>query len=502
MHHRAGSTCYNGQVCAIAQSCLSVFQDTLPCGHDASLPCHEWADHARVASHPCKAIVSTSLPCGHVIERRCCDQSTQVLCVEDVEKALPCGHRQIMPCSQDPASYSCSEVLSLPHPVCGHVQSVKCGEDTAGTKCQHQLAAVRAVCGHPVVARCWLIQQPGSALSLPEEGNDALLEPESGGGDHSLKLQSPQQVASLPIPPCAHLMTRPHQICGCEVLTSCGASDPADGLRLEEVALRSSCERCTATVTQTLASHLRTRTRPRDCDLLSNEGTQRLVVGTLLDTLNQARLVLRRALQGRRGLNGDSAGGSEPFSWRAPTPSSSSSSSRPQQHEPNGRQVGADGEQTREEPVAISVQEAMSQAGARGKGAWWRLERQFLEHRLSLPPAMVLASPVPILAPVPSENYLRQLMLRGFPPPAALASSTSSAGTASLSLMDSELFEHHIKGRRVAVLGLYLPPSPGMLHATVSAAAETARAWAYLRGEQSLEVASNQQLLPLYVIEV
>jgi len=68
--------------------------------------------------------------------------------------------------------------------------------------------------------------------------------------------------------------------------------------------------------------------------------------------------------------------------------------------------------------------------------------------------------------------------------------------------MDSELFEHHIKGRRVAVLGLYLPPSPGMLHATVSAAAETARAWAYLRGEQSLEVASNQQLLPLYVIEV
>eukprot|EP00931_Biecheleriopsis_adriatica_P090158 TRINITY_DN64189_c0_g1_i1.p1 TRINITY_DN64189_c0_g1~~TRINITY_DN64189_c0_g1_i1.p1 ORF type:complete len:167 (+),score=32.42 TRINITY_DN64189_c0_g1_i1:37-501(+) len=152
-----------------------------------------------------------------------------------------------------------------------------------------------------------------------------------------------------------------------------------------------------------------------------------------------------------------------------------------------------------------------SQAGARGKAMWWRLERQFLEHRLSLSPDLAAVSPTTILAPVPSENYLRNLMSRGFPPPAAHwgAAGASTTGTASLSLADPELFAQRVHGRRVAVLGLYLPPSSSASSepsepAVVAEAVrrEEAQAWAYLRGEQRLEVASNQQLLPLFVIEI
>jgi len=179
----------------------------------------------------------------------------------------------------------------------------------------------------------------------------------------------------------------------------------------------------------------------------------------------------------------------EEFSWGASTPSSSSAL----------LQVPAQGSAG---SVATSIEETMTSAGVRGKGSWWRLARKFLEHRLSLPAALAALTPTAILAPVPSENYLRQLMLRGFPPPATWQDSETPSSSTSFSLALPELFSQRVKGRRLAVLGLYLPAMPNGLVPAAAVKYEEAQAWAYLRGEQSLEVASNQQLLPLYVIEI
>lgn len=147
------------------------------------------------------------------------------------------------------------------------------------------------------------------------------------------------------------------------------------------------------------------------------------------------------------------------------------------------------------------------------------MEQQFLEHRLALGPELLPNSPTPVLAPVPSPNYLRQLLLRGFP--AASTAVEASQGfdkglraaaqatppvAVRLSLADPEPFLQRVQGRRLAVLSFYLPPLPPPELPPVAAAElaqqEMARTWAYLRGERSLEVASNRQLLPLFVLEI
>lgn len=222
---------------------------------------------------------------------------------------------------------------------------------------------------------------------------------------------------------------------------------------------------------------MRARTKPVDCMLLENIATRSAVIDSFVTTLNHA-------LSLRFGNRIDAVGGL--FTNRSP------------------------------EKDVIVVESAMQSNGrSRGRGrsakGGWPLQQHFLEHRLALPPELMALSPMPFLAPVPSGNYLRQLLLHGFPDAVdpseedlkwqqGQSRQPQQPSAAMLSLTDAAAFTRRVQGRRLAILGLYLPPLPMPGVATNPpdsvVALEVSSAQAYLQGAKSLAVSSPRQLLP------
>lgn len=481
--HRAKFSCHNWEDEAAKRPCTELVEAELPCGHHGKLACHLWTSKDAIAKHRCEAIVQRKLRCGHSVEARCCDGYPDS-CTEIVEQKLPCGHSKLLACGADLNFVVCDEIVQVPHPACGHSVNVQCGGDASLVLCGQAVLAARSRCGHPVFASCSLLRCQDEGLR-PWTAVDSTSEAVAQEVAARFAV-----ISSPPIPPCELHVMRPHPICSCEVMAPCGASTPEQGLRLDEVALSKSCPKCTASLVPALKYHLRARTKPNDTMLMESESTRRVVVGALLEVMNHTLVYRASALAG--GVN--ALGG--PFSYCSTD---------------NG---------------AVNMESVMhgrASDGRNRRGGGQRLQQQFLEHRLALPTDLMVMSPTPFLAPVPSDNYLRQLFLHGFPEPSAeveeVATHSKGKGKHShsfkrttpplvvrLSLAEPEAFLRRVHNRRLAILGLYLPPvplqdlAPGDLASTVSAEMERVRG--YLQGMSSLEVFSPRQLLPMFVLNI
>lgn len=159
--------------------CTKPCQFRLDCGHVCSSVCHPYdQEHKRFeCMKPCQKVLCDQ---GHQCKRLCYEQCPKP-CKVKVEKIIPqCQHTQMVPCSQDPATFSCKKHcrrhLPCGHPCvslcgvpctpfckvkvtlelkCGHSQEDACFYKTQDTKpdcrtpCQHQLK-----CGHACQGTC------------------------------------------------------------------------------------------------------------------------------------------------------------------------------------------------------------------------------------------------------------------------------------------------------------------------------------------------------------
>jgi len=127
-----------------------------------------------------------------------------------------------------------------------------------------------------------------------------------------------------------------------------------------------------------------------------------------------------------------------------------------------------------------------------------------------LDPALASVSPQAILVPAKSENFLRQVLKWGFPEPAEYSidpgpqkmktkgggkskqNQQSEAMSIVLSLQDPTIFTKEIRGKRLAILTLYLP----------SRADEITQFERYLSSQGELRVSCQDQLLPMVLVAI
>ncbi|CUA71425.1 NFX1-type zinc finger-containing protein 1 [Mus musculus] [Rhizoctonia solani] len=138
--------------------CLRPCAELLPCGHVCPFKCHS-DDPKHITTrcrepclrlcplnHPCDRecwecaktigdcrfpIRNVQLPCGDLHPVAPCylaRMPEKIKCVAQVEKQLPfCEHKAKMPCSQDPATYSCQEPCGTGFTCCSKPCAAKCG---------------------------------------------------------------------------------------------------------------------------------------------------------------------------------------------------------------------------------------------------------------------------------------------------------------------------------------------------------------------------------------
>ncbi|XP_067670298.1 NFX1-type zinc finger-containing protein 1-like [Haliotis asinina] len=150
--------------------CLKPCAFKLKCGHVCSKYCHPYdPEHKEyLCMRSCtKILCSKGHPCPQPCHEKCGP------CVVPLQKIVPsCGHEQIVPCFQDPNTFSCINVCeklcskghSCPRlchekcepcvvpvqkiiPSCGHEQTVPCFQDPQEFPC-HANCETRLDCGH------------------------------------------------------------------------------------------------------------------------------------------------------------------------------------------------------------------------------------------------------------------------------------------------------------------------------------------------------------------
>ncbi|KEP50888.1 NFX1-type zinc finger protein [Rhizoctonia solani 123E] len=163
--------------------CLRPCAEPLPCGHVCPFKCHS-DDPKHITTrcrepclrlcplnHPCdrecwecaKTIGDCRFPvrnaqllCGHIHPIAPCylaRMPEKIKCVAQVEKQLPfCEHKAKMPCSQDPATFSCQEPCGTGFTCCSKPCAAKCGA------CQKLSSPPDA--GRPQIGRIARTQHP------------------------------------------------------------------------------------------------------------------------------------------------------------------------------------------------------------------------------------------------------------------------------------------------------------------------------------------------------
>ena len=113
-------------------SCMVKVPRTLPCNHEATLPCR-----VRSQEYCCQEEVEITLSCGHNKLTACSSKRDELqggICDRKVTRKLPCGHEKETKCSDKPftifCDVPCERFLS-----CGHLCPNKCGDNCARSKC-------------------------------------------------------------------------------------------------------------------------------------------------------------------------------------------------------------------------------------------------------------------------------------------------------------------------------------------------------------------------------
>lgn len=153
--HKKKTECYTKKDCLKYFFCKERVQKELSCKHKITLPCHKTLD-----DYKCKIKVEVPLACGHTKRVICSTlkeglQST--LCTVKVKRTLPCQHDAILPCCKKIEEYICQEevVVGLP---CGHTKSLECSR--ARNLSEEQACHVKVTkslpCGHEKEVRCFV----------------------------------------------------------------------------------------------------------------------------------------------------------------------------------------------------------------------------------------------------------------------------------------------------------------------------------------------------------
>ena len=125
-HDQCQKACFNicpnehqcTEVCHYPKRCPDCYHSmlkTVPrCGHEQSIPCS-----VDPAAFSCLVKCEKVLPCGHKCRKKCGEVCT-AKCKEKCLKSLPCGHSKEMACHRDPTSAECNndckKVLECGHP--------------------------------------------------------------------------------------------------------------------------------------------------------------------------------------------------------------------------------------------------------------------------------------------------------------------------------------------------------------------------------------------------
>ena len=125
-HDQCQKACFNScpnehqctEVCHYPKRCPDCYHSmskTVPrCGHEQSIPCS-----VDPAAFSCLVKCEKVLPCGHKCRKKCGEVCT-AKCKEKCLKSLPCGHSKEMACHRDPTSAECNndckKVLECGHP--------------------------------------------------------------------------------------------------------------------------------------------------------------------------------------------------------------------------------------------------------------------------------------------------------------------------------------------------------------------------------------------------
>ncbi|KAI4900627.1 hypothetical protein NFI96_021503, partial [Prochilodus magdalenae] len=164
--------------------CSKPCEYRLDCGHVCIRMCHPYdVDHKEYkCTKDCPKVLCTL---GHKCPRRCHQKCGE--CMVRIEKVIPqCQHKQMMPCHQEPESFTCQEpcqkTLSCGHPCqarcgeqcsafckvpvtmtlkCGHTQEEACSTTKNTTKqppCRTRCPAMLK-CGHPCSGSCHTCHQ-------------------------------------------------------------------------------------------------------------------------------------------------------------------------------------------------------------------------------------------------------------------------------------------------------------------------------------------------------
>ncbi|KAL9976038.1 hypothetical protein ACROYT_G013272 [Oculina patagonica] len=133
--HQCQSRCHYPRSCP---KCPQPVIKTVPkCSHEQPIPCS-----MDPAEFSCKVKCEKILTCGHNCQEECGKSCTEK-CRVDCKKTLPCGHGKSMPCFKDPDSVvcnsNCTKVLE-----CGHPCSKACKQSC---KCNTKID-VKLACGH------------------------------------------------------------------------------------------------------------------------------------------------------------------------------------------------------------------------------------------------------------------------------------------------------------------------------------------------------------------
>ena len=110
--HQCTEVCHYPKRCP---DCYHSMSKTVPrCGHEQSIPCS-----VDPAAFSCLVKCEKVLPCGHKCRKKCGEVCT-AKCKEKCLKSLPCGHSKEMACHRDPTSAECNndckKVLECGHP--------------------------------------------------------------------------------------------------------------------------------------------------------------------------------------------------------------------------------------------------------------------------------------------------------------------------------------------------------------------------------------------------
>ena len=123
--------------------------ERLPCGHACEIQCHT-SSHSKMS---CSKTCFNRCSNDHQCEWKCHFPQNCPQCLQKIPKTVPkCGHEQLVPCSQNPAKFSCGVKCEKVLP-CGH----SCGND-CGQLCtkQCQVNCIKTLpCGHEKKLTCY-----------------------------------------------------------------------------------------------------------------------------------------------------------------------------------------------------------------------------------------------------------------------------------------------------------------------------------------------------------